>query len=334
MRRILVIRGGAIGDFILTLPVLGALRARFPGASLRLVGQPRTAPLAVAEGLIDQWRSIESPELVPLFNPHTRCPDRLRPDFAGVDLVVSYMADHDGVVLANLRAWTGAPCLTGPPRPDETLGQHATEAFLEPVRSLGTGLLDPVPRLNPLRWGMGDGLSPAWDAKGSAAAARAGAERLGFDRRTTWLAIHPGSGSPRKNWPESAWANLLRRLGQQPDWHLLLVGGEAETGRLQRLASCWPSGRVEIAERWPLVEVARRMACCDAFAGHDSGITHLAAALGLPGVVLWGESSLRVWRPCCSLLKVMEAGTGLALLPADGVASELEKVLRGAEPRA
>jgi ADP-heptose:LPS heptosyltransferase len=52
-----------------------------------------------------------------------------------------------------------------------------------------------------------------------------------------WLALHPGSGSERKNWPERNWAELLKHLTKSTDFGFLLVGGEAEGERLDRLAA-------------------------------------------------------------------------------------------------
>ena len=65
--RILVIRGGAIGDFILTLPVLAALRDRFPRADIEVLGYPRVASLALTGGLAKAVHAIESPGLASFF---------------------------------------------------------------------------------------------------------------------------------------------------------------------------------------------------------------------------------------------------------------------------
>ncbi len=101
------------------------------------------------------------------------------------------------------------------------------------------------------------------------------------------LALHPGSGSERKNWPESNWARLLENLAEVEPLHFLLVGGEAEEGRVERLAKRLPAFRAHLAQSLPLSELARQLSKCAVFLGHDSGITHLAAALGLPTWVLW-----------------------------------------------
>jgi heptosyltransferase-2 len=105
------------------------------------------------------------------------------------------------------------------------------------------------------------------------------------------LALHPGSGSEKKNWPEPKWRELIQKLSGS---RLLLVGGEAEEDRLERLAEAAPC---ELARSLPLAELAARLSNCSLFVGHDSGISHLAAAVGTPTVVLWGDTVETVWRP-------------------------------------
>ncbi len=65
--KILVIRGGAIGDFILTLPVLAALRRQFPDTALEVLGYPHIASLAAAGQLVDAVRPIEARPLAGFF---------------------------------------------------------------------------------------------------------------------------------------------------------------------------------------------------------------------------------------------------------------------------
>jgi len=60
------------------------------------------------------------------------------------------------------------------------------------------------------------------------------------------LAIHPGSGSDKKNWPEEQWEELLQRIAAETNWRVLLVGGEAEEARLQRLSSLIPVERLNV----------------------------------------------------------------------------------------
>lgn len=298
--RILVIRGGAIGDFILTLPVLAALRAQFPQNRLEVLGYPHIASLAVAGGLVDAAQPIEARALAGFFARGGDLDFTLASYFAGFHLVLSFLYDPDLIFRSNVTRISKAQFIQGPHRPEESSTLHATQQLLEPLTQLAVFDADAIPRL---------------PQTGTAA----GAEH--------WLAIHPGSGSDRKNWPEAAWAELLAVLSRSGNTRFLLVGGEVEEGRLERLAARLPSGRVEVLRSHPLPEVAARLAQCHGFLGHDSGITHLAAAVGLPGVVLWGPSNATVWAPRSDRMTLVESGTELARLPVDRVVQALQQQL-------
>ena len=131
------------------------------------------------------------------------------------------------------------------------------------------------------------------------------------------IALHPGSGSEQKNWPLDRWQLFLSRAVAETRWTFFLISGEADTARAEKLAGVLPASRTEFAHRLPLLTLARKMSECSFFIGHDSGITHLAAALGLPGLVLWGRSNLEVWAPRSDGLKILRAPGGLPALSVD-----------------
>jgi len=142
------------------------------------------------------------------------------------------------------------------------------------------------------------------------------------------LALHPGSGSEKKNWPEAKWAGLIEQIIATTDWNLLLVGGEAEGERLQRLAAALLPARHAIAQHLPLPELAQRLRSCAAFVGHDSGITHLAAAVGLPCVVLWADTLEEIWRPQGEQLVVLKEIAGVRAISGETVLSTLQQLVR------
>jgi heptosyltransferase III len=304
-KKILVVRGGALGDFILTIPVLAALRARFPTHSLEILGYDRAASLAVAGGLADRVSALESPDLAGFFARDGAWPERSAQYFAGFELIVSYVYDPDGIFQSNVLRCVAAPFLAGPHRPDDSGRRHAAQVLLQPLEELGVGEVDPRPRL----------ILPG--------PAEPSADKC--------LAVHPGSGSARKNWPEPKWAELLQRLAEETRWHFLLIAGEAEGSRCERLAAALPCHRVRLAQNLPVVELARKMRSCAAFMGHDSGVTHLAAAFDLPGLVLWGPSNEIVWRPLSDRLWLIQGGPELDALPVQTVFQEAQLILR--EPR-
>lgn len=270
--KILVIRGGAIGDFILTLPALAALRAQFPNTSLEVLGYPHIAQLARVGKLVDAVHSIDARPMAGFFARRGQLNPALGNFFASFAIIISYLYDPDGIFQENVAKVSKAQFIVAPHRPDERAGIHATQVFLEPLKRLAIFDADPVPRLD---------LVPA--------------------ERRPIIALHPGSGSEKKNWPEENWRELIGKLAggagrsaTGATFRLLLVGGEAEEGRLERLAKV---ASCEVARSVPLAELAARLRTCSVFAGHDSGISHLAAAVGTPTLVLWGDTAEAVWRP-------------------------------------
>ena len=306
--RILVIRGGAIGDFILTLPSLAALRRQFPEAHLEVLGYPHIAQLAVAGNLVDRVQSIEAGALANFFARNGTLSEELADYFSEFNLIVSYLYDPDQIFRTNVARCTPAQFIEGPHRPDERLKLPASQAFLKPLERLAIFDADPVPRLSfP---------TPAGRTREDS-------------RDSPKVVLHPGSGSEQKNWPEAKWGELIDRLIQETRWLLLLVGGEAEGGRLQRLAATLPPERVRVAQSLPLAELGGLLERCTAFVGHDSGISHLAAAVGLPGVLLWGESVQAVWRPPSERMFILRDNEGLAHLAVNEVFQRLQQVLSG-----
>jgi heptosyltransferase-2 len=298
--RILVIRGGAIGDFILTLPAIAALRRQFPQAHLEVLGYPHIAQLAVAGGLADRVQPIEARGLAGFFARGGTLEPDLMDYFSEFDLVISYLYDPDEIFKTNVGRCLVKQFIVGPHRPDEADRIHATQVYLKPLERLAIFDADPVPRLS---------FNPQLSTLNQ-------------------LALHPGSGSEKKNWPETKWAGLIQQVIATTRWNLLLVGGEAEGERLRRLAAVLPPARCSIAQGLPLAELAQRIQSCAAFVGHDSGITHLAAAVGLPCVVLWADTLEEVWRPQGEPLVILKEITGVRAISVEKVLNELRKLVR------
>ena len=145
--RILVIRGGAIGDFILTLPAIAALRRQFPQAHLEVLGYPHIAQLAVAGGLADRVQPIEARGLAGFFARGGTLEPDLMDYFSEFDLVISYLYDPDEIFKTNVCRCLVGQFIVGPHRPDETEPLHATQVYLKPLERLAIFDADPVPRL-------------------------------------------------------------------------------------------------------------------------------------------------------------------------------------------
>jgi heptosyltransferase-2 len=304
--KILIIRGGAIGDFILTLPAIAALRRQFPQAHLEVLGYPHIVQLALAGGLVDRAQPIEARGLAGFFARDGELATDLVDYFSEFDLIISYLYDPDEIFQTNVGRCLHGQFIAAPHRPDETERLHATKVYLKPLERLAIFDADPVPRLT-----INSQLSTL-----------------------NQLALHPGSGSETKNWPEAKWAELLAQLITNSNLNVLLVGGEAEGERLERLATALPPERIQVARSLPLAQLAQRLGPCVGFVGHDSGISHLAAALGLPCLILWAETIEEIWRPQGDRLAIVREAAGVRAISVERVLAELAAMLQPETERA
>lgn len=309
--RILVIRGGAIGDFILTLPVFSALREAFPDTHLEVLGYSHITRLALAGDLVDDVESIESRALAGFFASKGELDDAVAAYFARFDVIVSYLYDPDGIFQKNVSRCSKAQFIAGPHRPDEKEWTHAAEVFLKPLEAFALFDACSSPRLTlPVKANLP---SDRYDLDG-----------------VHWLALHPGSGSSLKNWSEENWKVLCQYLTENSNLNLLIVGGEAEVNLIHRLSDFIPPGRHRLALNHPLPALAAVLQLCRGFIGHDSGISHLAAAVGLPAVILWGPSNKAIWQPRGERIRVVESVDGLNGIRLEQVLFALAETIPGA----
>jgi heptosyltransferase-2 len=265
----------------------------------------------VAGGLVDRSQAIEARGLAGFFARNGELSEDLRDYFSEFDLIVSYLYDPDDIFRTNVGRCSPAQFIAGPHRPDDQERVHATRVFLKPLERLAIFDADTMPRL---ALSSGD--------------PRAESELAGLNL----LAVHPGSGSESKNWPEAKWAELLAQLMESSNLDLLLVSGEAEAERVERLTSALPSARCDVARSLPLAELAQRLESCAGFVGHDSGISHLAAALGLPCLVLWADTIEEVWRPQGERVTILREARGIGSISTECVLAELARLLMVQSP--
>jgi heptosyltransferase-2 len=287
MNRILVIRGGAIGDFILTLPAIKLFRDRFPEAHIEILGHKHIVALAEKRIYADAIRSIESAVLAGFFGKDATLPGDLADYFASFDLIVSYLFDQDGIFEANLRRCRIRTFIAAPSKLDNR--EHAAFQLARPLESVGLRLDDPAARIY-----------PSEDDRDFA--------RRYFGNSKRPIALHPGSGSETKNWPIEKWVrlgDLLLTAGHD----LLVIAGEADEKRTRILASEWSGKPVRFAKNLPLPQLAALLEGC-LFVGHDSGISHLAAAVGARCILLFGWTDPAIWAPANKDVTVLKVPDG------------------------
>jgi heptosyltransferase-2 len=292
--RILVIRGGAIGDFILTLPALKALRDCMPHCHIEILGYKHIAVLAENRFYAQAALSIEYAPLAKFFAIDAELPGELAEHFASFDLIISYLYDPDRIFEANLRRCGCENLICGPAKIVENAG-HAACQLGSPIQELGIEVADLSERIFP------------------SDADRQFAHKFLSRLPQPIVAIHPGSGSPRKNWPIENWIAAMSEgeafssFGKRPS--LVVIAGEADTAETERLEYEWRHRNVCFAKNLPLPGLSGVLAN-STFIGHDSGISHLAAAAGADCILLFGPTEPAVWAPKNDNVRVLRAPGG------------------------
>jgi heptosyltransferase III len=292
VNRILVIRGGAIGDFILTVPALKALRDAYPEAHIEILGYKHIAALAENRFYAQAVRSIEYAALSSFFVKNSTLPTELANYFAGFDLLISYLYDPDAILEQNLRACGVQNLISGPAKIDNSA--HAARQLARPVEALGIKVGDLAAKIFP---------SPE---------DRQFAHDFLRDLPRPILAIHPGSGSEKKNWPLENWINLGSDLLGRESFRgsMLVISGEADRAQVGRLQELWKDERVVFAKDLLLVHLTALLERA-IFIGHDSGISHLAAATGAKCILLFGPTDPAIWAPRNKNVRVLRSKTGV-----------------------
>lgn len=272
--RILVLRGGAIGDFVVTLPVFQALRKKWPEAEVEIWGYPHIAELAVEGGLAARVVSLDRAAMAKFYLPVPSWSEEQEAEVRGFDLILNYLHDPEGQIKSNLLLAGARKVLSGSP----IIKRGAASRFLmEPLMDLGLYGESDVPAL---------ALGAERMAEGRAALGG------GAGRRT--MVIHPGSGGAAKKWPVKRFLEVARRL-EEAGWRVAWSFGEAdEEERAAWRTAGGPGREIAAGELWRL---AAALAHADGYLGNDSGVTHLAAAAGCRTLALFGPSDAEKWAP-------------------------------------
>ncbi len=269
--RILIIRPGALGDTVLTAPVLAALREKYPAARIELAGRTDYGAVLVDGRLADACVSSDSAAFTSLFADG---PIKL----SECDIAVAYLPDADGRVAARLGERCGSVVVFDP-RPEAGGRVHITRHLLRALTPLGISDADECPRIV---------CREEWRH-----AARA--LLLGQDAKEAYVVIHPGSGGRQKLWQAEKWAAVISAVSPR---RVVLTCGPADEGVAEEILAQVTGGtRVAPVCGQPITTVAGVLAGADGYVGCDSGVTHLAAALGVRTVAILGPSESRVWAP-------------------------------------
>ena len=248
-----MIRPGAIGDFIVSIPAMESLRDGF----LEVWCAGQNVPLA---GFAGEARSIASTGLDLFGLPGREPPPGLLTRLRGFDRIASWYGANREEFVQALRQ-LGIPTAFRRALPPGGASSHAVDYYIDQVADLARTTPPRVPRI----------------------AVKSHA------RRGTVL-IHPFAASPAKRWPLELFRKAARMLAT--DYPVEWTAG--------------PEERLDEAVRFDnLLDLAQWLAGACVFVGNDSGISHLAAAVGTPVVALFGPTDPSIWAPRGPAVRVL-----------------------------
>lgn len=277
MRRILIIRSGALGDSIVTLPAILALRKRWPDSHIEVIGSSPLLQLVNRTCYADRVVSIEQREFSNFFTRGGKLPVDWIYYFKSFDLVVCFI--RDAVLLENIRRAGSKNVIGATLLPGEEENKHAVDCFLDVIKPLGIA---------------GDGAPQIFLNKDDRDFASRFWKKCGFGSSAV-VSIHPGSGSAKKMWP-------LQRFREIAEWlvsigvKVLVPCGEADEVVTAKMIEGF-SSEMAVIKGSSLLELAAVFERCRFFFGNDSGLSHLASAVGIPAICIFGPTDPNIWAP-------------------------------------
>ncbi len=256
---ILVVRPGALGDTILTVPLLESIRRTFPGAQITWLGTERYQSL-IPPGI--QFEAFDDPRWLWLFG-----------------------SDGEGIP-------SRAPCfhmayviLNNPHRVIDNL-QRAGTAQVRQVTSTPPQHVHVVQHLHR---GLGLAMPPK----------RPALPFLSTCRNEDLIWVHPGSGGPRKCIPLHTIISVVNSIREDTGWDVAVTAGEEDAFLKndpvwQDLIN---ARRTLLLDSLPLATLCQELAGARLFIGNDCGISHLAAGMGVPSIVFFSTTNPTQWTP-------------------------------------
>jgi ADP-heptose:LPS heptosyltransferase len=298
VRRTVVLHPGALGDVLLAIPALRRLRAPASGHEVVLAAQPRVGRLLAALSVIDRPLDFDALGLDTLFSSSAPA-ETLRRLLAGAR-VVSWFGSRDAHFSGRLRSLASETVVaSSAPSEPFTVWRHllATVTPLEADVTGGDVLREPI------------AMPESFVDAGRRALADAGWEGAG-----PLVILHPGAGGVAKRWAVAGFARVAEVLVRTLGARVVVHQGPADRDAVAALRDRLRVPLLALVE--PALEtLAGAIRHAALWIGNDSGVTHLAAAVGVPTLALFMAANL-AWQPWAREARVRVVGVD-ALTPTD-----------------
>lgn len=318
VQRIVIMRALFLGDLLMTVPAWRALRRRFPRAEITLISLPwAECLLDHLPGLLDRfepfpgWEGIAEVPFEPARTAAFLAEQQARRYDLALQMHGNGRASNGFVAALGARRTVGYAC-SGDERLDlglaHTPEQNEVERWLQLAEALGAPAHGTHAEfaLGPAHYASADALLGELVSDGPL------------------IGLHTGAKEPARRWPLESFATLANQLHNRLGATVVLTGTAGEQAATAQLRQMLRGPALDLAGRTALGSFAALLGRLDLLVTNDTGASHLAAAMGVPSVVLFGPSRPAQFAPPDGALhRVLDA---LELVQANDPAAALRRL--------
>ncbi len=290
--RLAISHQGALGDLLLSLPLFDGLARLTENRRIDFWGRPELLALLATKAYLGRIRSCDSGELTAFFHDELWRQAKVPLFFQEAAALFIIGQEQSRILAERLQHRLTAPVIWiqsfprgGPPI---AVGKY----LVDQVRAAGWPIDNSLPQLVP--------------RDDEVQSVRAWFHEEGWTHDRAPVLIHPGSGGLAKIWPLQRWWLLIQWLLNEAVVPVLVLVGPADQIAWPLAKSAKTMGAHLITDV-SLPRLAAVISQCRLFVGNDSGVTHLAAALGVPTVAIFGPTCPEVWAPRGPHVQVIES---------------------------
>lgn len=285
MGSIMIIHQGALGDFILALPVLETIRRACLKEKIYIMGYPRILELVEKRFYADEILSIDQKGIATFFVKNGSLDFKLSQFFKEVGLIVIFGKDSESALMKNIKKISRGKIININSFPPWDEKIHLIDHLLRELSKYGFNPYTLFPKIY-LNQRDREWAKDFWKSKG-----------VDIKEREKIILIHPGSGSKKKVWPVENFLKLSNYLQNHIDRKIAIIIGPAEGDEIQNEIMKDGLNNKIVIRGLSLIQLASVIEGCNLFIGNDSGVSHLASALGIRTVTLFGPTNHIVWAP-------------------------------------
>lgn len=292
INRVLIRGTNWIGDVVMTFPAMAAVRATLPKARITVLVKPWVADLVRMHPAVDDVLVYERPGRHEGLRGILRLAGELRA--RRFDAAILLQNAIEAAIIARL---AGIPVRAG--YSTDARGLLLTHPVrLEPAMKTVHQSLYYLGMLEALGFEAAGTAVPLAPTEAQRQAAQEHLARLGIAGRRPVVGMAPGAAyGPAKRWFAGRFAALADRLAGRYDCPVLLFGSTGDRASTEAVQSAATTALVDIAGTTNLSDAIALIACCDLFVTNDSGLMHVAGALGVPTVAIFGSTNPKTTYP-------------------------------------